>query len=111
MLRGNQHGAAIRMTADSESGFLAQPGAGASERMLRDVLDNLFAFVGVLDLQGRMVEANRAPLEAAGISRADVIGRYFWDCPWWTWSKDVQDRLQQAVARAAAGETLRFDAS
>lgn len=99
------------MTADSEPGFLAQPGAAASERMLRDVLDNLFAFVGVLDLEGRMVEANRAPLEAAGISRADVIGQYFWECPWWSWSSDVQDRLKQVVTRAVAGETLRYDAS
>jgi PAS domain S-box-containing protein len=99
------------MTADTEAGFLAQAGAGASERMVRDVLDNLFAFVGVLDLQGRMVEANRAPLEAAGLSRADVIGKYFWDCPWWTWSPEVQERLKQTVARALAGETLRYDAA
>ncbi|MDB5640685.1 MAG: domain S-box protein [Hyphomicrobiales bacterium] len=107
----SRDGAAIRMTADQEAGFLAQPGAVASERMLREVLDNLFAFVGVLDLQGRVVEANRAPLEAAGITRSDVIGQYFWDCPWWSWSKDVQERLRQTVARAAEGETLRYDAS
>ncbi len=99
------------MTADPEAGFLAHPAAGASERMLRDVLDNLFAFVGVLDLQGRVVEANRTPLEAAGIARSDVIGMFFWDCPWWSWSRDVQDRLRQTAARAASGETLRYDIS
>lgn len=99
------------MTADSEAGFLGADGAGASERMLRDVLDNLFAFVGVLDLQGRVVEANRAPIEAAGTTRAHVIGRYFWDCPWWSWSPEVQQRVKQTVQRASEGETLRYDAS
>ncbi|MBX9741008.1 MAG: PAS domain-containing protein [Beijerinckiaceae bacterium] len=66
-------GGAIDVTTDKQ----AEDTVRASERMLREVLDNLFAFVGVLDTQGRMIEANRAPLEAAGIERADVIGRYF----------------------------------
>ncbi len=96
------------MDAENKAGFLAQ---SAGERMLRDVLDNLFAFVGVLDLEGRMIEANRAPLEAAGIGRADVIGKLFWDCPWWSSSPDIQQRLQQSVARAVEGETLRYDAA
>lgn len=87
------------------------PGTGARERMLRDILDTLVAFVGVLDLQGRVVEANRTSLEAAGLMRSDVIGRFFWDCPWWTWSQGMQERLRQTVARVAAGETLRYDAS
>ena len=38
----------------------------ASEKRLRDVLDSLYGFVGLYTLEGRVMEANRAPLEAAG---------------------------------------------
>ena len=97
------------MKAQTKPGFMTRAADGTSAHLLRDVLDNLFAFVGVLDLEGRMMEANRAPLEAAGISREDVIGRYFWDCPWWSWSVEARERLQQTIARAVQGETLRYD--
>jgi PAS domain S-box-containing protein len=80
-----------------------------SEQFLRRVLDQLFAFVGVLDLDGTVREANRAPLEAAGISAADVLGRKFWDCYWWSYSPEVQQRLRDAVERARRGELVRFD--
>lgn len=100
-------GGAIDVTTDKQ----AEDTVRASERMLREVLDNLFAFVGVLDTQGRMIEANRAPLEAAGIERADVIGRYFWDCAWWKNSAAMQDRLRDTVERVREGATLRYDAT
>lgn len=76
----------------------------------RRILDNLFAFVGVMDLDGTLLEANRAPLEAAGISAADVLGRKFWDCYWWNWSAEAQSRLVAAHERALQGEVVRYDA-
>ena len=98
-------GGAIDITTETA----AEHDVRANERMLRHVLDNLFAFVAVLDLDGRMIEANRAPLEAAGLRRRDVIGRAFWDCPWWRGLDAVQDRLKDTVARVRDGATLRFD--
>jgi PAS domain S-box-containing protein len=76
---------------------------------LRRVLDSLFAFVGVLLPDGTLIEANRAPLQAAGIAWDDVIGRKFWDCHWWNYDEDVRQRCRDSVLRAAAGEVVRFD--
>lgn len=84
----------------------ALPGGGW---FMRAVLDNLFAFVGVLDLDGTMVEVNRAPLEAAGIAISDVLGKKFWDCYWWAHSEEVRERLRDACERAARGELIRYD--
>ena len=70
---------------------------------LLTVLDQLFAFVGVLSTNGVLLEANRSPLEVAGLTRDDVIGLPFWDCPWWNHDTAVQQRLRAAVAAAAAG--------
>lgn len=80
-----------------------------SERFTRRVLDNLFAFVGVLTPEGVLVQANRAPLEAAQISADEVIGRKFWDCHWWSYSPKVQRQLRQAIRKALAGELVRHD--
>ena len=38
-----------------------------------------------------------------------MIGRKVWDIWWWSFSEESQERLKAAVARAAAGETLRYD--
>jgi PAS domain S-box-containing protein len=77
---------------------------------LRRVLDNLFAFVGLLTPDGTLLEANRAPLEAGGLAPGNVLGRPFWDCFWWSFDAAVQDRLRGDCARALAGETVRHDA-
>jgi PAS domain S-box-containing protein len=80
-----------------------------SQLFTRRVLDNLFAFVGVLTPDGTLIEANRAPLEAAGISANEVVGKKFWDCPWWSYSPEVQSRLSAACESAAEGEVVRYD--
>jgi len=81
----------------------------SSKEYLRNVLDNLFAFVGVLTPDGTLTDANKAPLQAAGIAFEDVVNKKFWDCYWWSYDADVQAKLQHALKRAASGETIRYD--
>ncbi len=83
--------------------------ARQSEGRLQQVLDSLFVFVGMLTPDGTLVEANRAPLEAAGISIEDVRGLKFWDCFWWNHDAGVQQQLMESVRRVAAGEIVRYD--
>lgn len=75
----------------------------------RELLYALYVFVGVLTPDGTLVEANRAPLLAAGIELEDVVGRPFWDTYWWSHDPALQARLREACAAAAAGERVRFD--
>jgi two-component system, sensor histidine kinase PdtaS len=79
------------------------------EQQMRRVLDSLFVFVGLLSPDGILLEANRAPLEAGGLTLEQVRGRPFWDTPWWNHDVEQQDWMREAVRRAAAGETLRRD--
>lgn len=87
----------------------AEQAIRASEQRVRRVLDSLFAFVGVLLPDGTLIEANRAPLEAAGIHFEDVAGQKFWDCFWWNFDPDVQTRIRSAVEDACLGKVSRFD--
>jgi PAS domain S-box-containing protein len=80
-----------------------------SEAFTRRVLDNLYAFVGVMDLDGTLLQVNRAPLEAAGIAASDVIGRKFWECYWWSYAPEVQAQVKATYERALTGESVRYD--
>ena len=77
---------------------------------MRDVLDHVFAFVAVLGRDGVVLEVNHPPLDAAGITVADVLGKPFWDCYWWSYDANVQAQLRAACLRAAEGRASRYDA-
>jgi PAS domain S-box-containing protein len=82
-----------------------------SQRQLRSLMDGLAPsmFAGLLTPEGILVEANRSPLEAAGIEAQDVLGQPFADTPWWRGSQPVRDQMRAAILRAAQGEASRFE--
>ena len=82
-----------------------------SERKIRALFDQTFQFIGMLTPDGRVVEANKTAMQFAGINEADCIGKFFWDTPWWTHSKEMQDRLRKALTKAVRGETIFFEAT
>jgi PAS domain S-box-containing protein len=81
----------------------------ASEQHLRSILDTLFAFVGVLNSDGVLLEANRAALEAASLMPEQVIGKPFADLYWWSYSPEVQSQLLDAIGKAQTGIASRYD--
>ena len=99
----------IGVVQDTTPQKLAEAGARAGEERVRRILDGLFAFVGMLDADGTLREANRAPLERAGITLDEVIGMKFWDTYWWSYDTGVQERLKDSVNRALLGEIVRSD--
>ncbi len=80
-----------------------------SHQRTRDILDNIFAFVGLLSPEGVLLDVNRAPLEMGGLRREDVLGKLVSETYWYTYSSDAQARVQAAIDRAAMGETVRYD--
>ncbi len=77
---------------------------------LRLVLDKLSAQVALLDPDGTLREINEAPLVLHGLQREDLVGRCLWELPCWAGDPVRQQRVREAVARAARGETVRDDA-
>lgn len=76
---------------------------------MRQVLNHMFAFAGVLDPAGILLDANNPPLQQAGLTLAEVQNKAFWLCPWWSHDSAVAQRIQQAVQDARAGIISRFD--
>jgi len=59
---------------------------------------------------GIVIEANRAALAFAGLSESDVINKPFWEAPWWSHSKELQEELKDAVSPGCIGRDVRFEA-
>lgn len=80
-----------------------------SEEHLRGVLDHVACAVGVLQPDGRLIYANRTSLQATGSPAREALGRRFDQAPPWSHSAAAQARVREALDRAAAGETVRYD--
>lgn len=76
---------------------------------MRQVLNHIFAFAGVLDIDGTLLDANNPPLRQAGMTLEDVQFKFFWECSWWSHDPAVAERIKQSVVDACAGNTSRFD--
>src|SRR5687768_16627572 len=99
----------IRKCRDVTDGKESEFALRRSEKQVRNVIDNLFAFVGVLSSEGILLEANRTALNAASLAAEDVIGKDFAETYWWSYSEDVQNQVRNSIKKAAAGESVRYD--
>ncbi|MFZ5510485.1 MAG: EAL domain-containing protein, partial [Pseudomonadota bacterium] len=81
-----------------------------NELKFRAVFEQTHELVGLLDTDGTLMEVNDVALRFARTSRMQVIGRPFWDTPWWRHDAALQEKLRAAVRRAARGEATSFEA-
>jgi PAS domain S-box-containing protein len=66
-------------------------------------------FAGIMALDGSIIEANRLSLEACGYTREQVVGKRFWDCPWWCQSEALMQQIKLAVAQTTAGQIFEAE--
>lgn len=78
-------------------------------QVINAMLDSSLQFMGLLDLEGRLLHANRTALNSVGHSAVDVLGKVFWDTDWWSHSADERARLKRAILLAASGEETRLE--
>ncbi len=84
---------------------------GEGELKFHALFDQTFECIGLLSIDGRLLEANKTALTFGGVETADVIGKVFWETPWWAHSLELREQLCLAVKRAAKGEFVRFEAT
>ncbi|MFL6450688.1 MAG: PAS domain-containing protein [Bryobacteraceae bacterium] len=101
----------------NESGqFTAVTDSPQRERNLQETDTNLRAiyqgarsYIGLLRPDGTLLDTNPASLEFAGLNQADVLGRPFWETPWFTATPGASETLREGIRLAAAGEFVRYD--
>jgi PAS domain S-box-containing protein len=94
---------------DISAAVRAEAALRASEHRFRAIFHAQFQFIGLLSPAGVLLEANRGALALIGAAEADVVGKPFWDAPWWAHDAAERDRVRAAVRHAADGGRARFE--
>lgn len=98
---------AIRQSEERERRLATE--AASANAHFRAFFEQGALFAGIMSTDGTIIEPNRLSLEACGYTREQVVGKAFWDCPWWSPSPALAERIKAASAQAAAGEVYRAE--
>jgi PAS domain S-box-containing protein len=81
----------------------------ARERIFRAVFDNAYQLMTLIDLRGKVLEANAPALDLIKAKLKDIKGKFVWETHWFSYSADLQSKIMESVKRASAGEFVRFE--
>ncbi|WP_253737551.1 PAS domain-containing sensor histidine kinase [Halohasta salina] len=78
-------------------------------RRLEAVFNGTFQFTGLVRPDGTIIEGNDTVINFVPYGPEEIVGAALSEAPWWTQPGDVNDRVRDAVDRAADGEFVRFE--
>lgn len=87
----------------------AEAALAESEQRFRAMFNSAFQFIGLMHPDGTLIEANQTALDFGGLQLDEVIGKPFWEAPWWTISQGIQQQLREAIERAARGDIITYE--
>ncbi len=79
----------------------------AATAKFRAVFEQTPVFAGIMAVDGTIIDANQLCLDACGYTSEQVLGKPFWETPWWRHSEEVQSKIKTATFQAAQGEAFR----
>ena len=82
-----------------------------SEARLRGVFETSYQLKALLALDGTVLDANATALAVVQARIEDVVGKPFWETPWFSATPGMSQHIRAAVSAAANGENLRQEIS
>ncbi len=76
----------------------AEIAVAATDQRFQAVFNQQFQFMAMLTPQGQVTEANAACFRGTGVTREAVIGRYFWETPWWNQLPELKELWHRSLA-------------
>jgi PAS domain S-box-containing protein len=70
---------------------------------LRGIIDNLFSFLAILDINGRLIDINKTIMETYSEQQENWLGTDFLDIPYLTYSDETYYQLAECLRKAKAG--------
>ncbi|UQD69521.1 PAS domain S-box protein [Bradyrhizobium japonicum] len=81
----------------------------SNEARLRAILETSNQYQGLVNLEGELLYANKTALDGIGASAADVVGKPFWDTPWFTGTHGMSATVRKAFDTVLKGEAVRLE--
>ncbi|MEI8151021.1 MAG: PAS domain-containing protein [Hyphomicrobiales bacterium] len=79
----------------------------ANINRLRTTFETSYIYQGYMTRDGMLLDANTASLAGIQAKLEDVVGKPFWDTPWFSATPGMPEQVRRAVELAAAGETFQ----
>jgi PAS domain S-box-containing protein len=83
--------------------------AAAANAKFRAFFEQGALFAGMMDVDGTVLEANRLSWESCGYTTDQIVGKPFWEGPWWAPAPQLKEQIHAASREAAAGQTFRTE--
>ena len=78
-----------------------------AQTLNKALLEQTTQFIGLLDLQGNLLVANRTSMVWVKAKPEEVLGKPFWDGPWWPDKTKAKFLLLQIMDQVKNGTTIR----
>ena len=76
-----------------------------TDNILDTIFNNSYHFITLLDNKGKVIKSNKTSTNILGIEEFDVLGRYFWDCPWWK-NRSQIDEVKEDICLILQGKKI-----
>ncbi|MGH8178783.1 MAG: PAS domain-containing protein, partial [Steroidobacter sp.] len=74
---------------------------------MRTTFQTSFIYQGFLSTEGTLLDTNAASLAGIEATLEEVVGKPFWQSPWFAATAGMPERVRQGVAAVAGGEVVR----
>ncbi len=81
----------------------------ANEARMRAIFETSNQYQGILDVEGKLLHANRIALAGIRAEAADVIGKPFWDAPWFARTEGMSAIVRNGFGSVLAGGSFRSE--
>ncbi len=98
---------ADRMRALRQAKEAAESAKWESEMRFRAIFDQTFQYIALIEPDGRIIEINRAALDADNVDKSKAIGKCIWERPELEGTQQ-ESELKEAIRQAATGRFIRF---
>ena len=99
----------VGIVVDVNDRVVTERAALESSLRFKAALNQSVGFIGVLSPGGVLLEINDTPIHLAGLKREDVIGKLFWETPWWAGHPQAQENLRREFQEALIDGPVRSE--
>jgi len=79
----------------------------AKEARLRTIFETSYIYQGLLAIDGTLLDGNATSLAGIGAKAEEVVGKPFWDTPWFTGTPGMAATVRAAIPTVASGKIVR----
>ncbi|MBL0717206.1 MAG: PAS domain S-box protein, partial [Desulfosarcina sp.] len=79
------------------------------ELKIRSIFDNMFQYMAIVGINGIILAANKASVNATGKEESEFKGKAIWESPWFNYSSGSIKQIKESIKQALNSKVVRFE--